>query len=72
MVVDAFDLLDHQRDVPLWEVGERDESFGVLAAPFVDVPVVVRLEHPVGVLRVLPGALGEELAIELDEVGCMF
>jgi hypothetical protein len=39
----------------------------VLAAPLVDVPVVVGLQNAVSVLRVLGCPLGEQLAVELDE-----
>ena len=42
---DPADLGDGEVDVPHRDDPERDEAPGIAAAPLVDVPVVVRLEH---------------------------
>ena len=56
---DAMDLLHGQIDVPHRDDAERDEPARVGAAPLVDGPVVVRLEHherDLLVMRLVEGA----------------
>ena len=58
-------FVGHQLGVPVRDQGERDEPPGVSAGPFVDVPVIVGLEHSES--EILVSGIGEDLSAELRE-----
>jgi len=64
---DPLDLGNRCLDIPIGHQGHRDVTTWMAAAPFVDMPVVIRLKQDQRILLVIE--LMEQRAIEADDAG---